>query len=369
MAYRAGALGRALAFRSQQSEIPQEYITSLRWHPVRLLSALGSQHYYGAKKHTVDQMGARELASSFDRGIPYDLIHSWSGECVRTLREARQRGVPSIIEVPTWHRHNGKVKSAARTRRERAGASARGFDGWKNRLLVSRQQTLEEYDLADLILVLSAKAEETFLAAGIPAVKLFRHQRGVYVERFTPAPEPPMIFRAVFVGALIKRKGEHLLLETWRKIALRDAELVLVGTAHPEIEPYLAEAGPNVKVTGFIERVEGCYQAASVHVFPSECEGSAKCTYEAAACGLPQITTREAGDVVQDQVNGLIIPPNDSDALAEAILTMYRDASLRERLGAAGRHRAVNQFTWAHFGERLLEAYRVAHARGAAGRP
>ena len=36
-----------------------------------------------------------------------------------------------------------------------------------------------------------------------------------------------------------------------------------------------------------------------MHVFPSECEGSAKCTYEAAACGLPQITTRESGDVVQ----------------------------------------------------------------------
>ena len=42
------------------------------------------------------------------------------------------------------------------------------------------------------------------------------------------------------------------------------------------------------------------YRSAAVHIFPSTCEGSAKATYEAAACGLPQITTRESGDVVQD---------------------------------------------------------------------
>jgi glycosyltransferase involved in cell wall biosynthesis len=276
--------------------------------------------------------------------------------------------VPSLLEVGTWHRHKGKVKSASLTRQERERAAAKGWEGWKHRMLISRQQTLEEYDLADLILVLSAKAEETFLAAGVPAEKLFRHQRGVDVERFTPAPQPPEIFRAVFVGALIKRKGVHHLLETWRKLALKNAELVLVGAPHPEMEPYLADAGSNVRLAGFVNRVEECYQAATVHIFPSECEGSAKCTYEAAACGLPQITTREAGDVVLDQVNGLIIPPNNPDALAEAILTLYRDRGLRERLGAAARERVVENFTWAHFGNRLLEAYRIANSQGAVRR-
>ena len=357
---RAGILGRALAFGGAPDEIPAERIASLRWNPVRLLSGLGSEYYYGAKKHALDRAAAREL----ERG-GYDLFHGWSGESVRTLRVARRLGVPGVIEIPTWHRNKGKVKPARLTKSERERAEARGWQGMKNRLLVTRQQMLEEYDLADLILVLSEKAEETFLAAGIAREKLFRHQRGVDIDRFVPPDEPPEKFRAVFVGALIKRKGVHHLLEVWRRLNLKDAELVLVGTLHDEMRPYLEKfGGPDVQLAGFVGRVEECYRAATVHVFPSECEGSAKCTYEAAACGLPQITTRESGDVVLDGVNGLIIPPNDPDALAAAIERLYRDRELCARLGAAGRKRVVENFTWEHFRARLLEAYRVAMAKG-----
>jgi len=358
---RAGLLGKALTFENRQSEIPAAHIVSLRWNPVRLLSGVGREFYYGAKKHALDRAAARELA----RG-GYDLFHGWSGESVRTLREARRLGVPSVIEIPTWHRNKGKAKPARQTKSERERTEARGWQGMKNRLLVTRQQVLEEYDLADLILVLSEKAEETFLAAGIAGEKLFRHQRGVDISRFTPAEKPPEKFVAVFVGALIKRKGVHHLLEVWRRLALKDAELVLVGTVHDEMRPYLAEvAGENVKLPGFVGRVEDCYRAATVHILPSECEGSAKCTYEAAACGLPQITTRESGDVVLAGVNGLIIPPNDPAALAAAIERLYRDRDWCARLGAAGRERVVENFTWEHFRARLLEAYRVAMARGA----
>ena len=361
-AQRAGVLGKALTFDDRQKEIPVERIASLRWNPVRLLSGLGSEFYYGAKKHALDRAAAQELA----RG-GYDLFHGWSGESVRTLRAARRLGVPGVIEIPTWHRNKGKDKPARLTKSERERAEARGWQGMKNRLLVTRQQVLEEYDLADLILVLSEKAEETFLAAGLAREKLFRHQRGVDVARFTPAEKPPEKFTAVFVGALIKRKGVHHLLEVWRRLNLKNAELVLVGAVHDEMRPYLAEfAGENVKLPGFVGRVEDCYRAASVHVFPSECEGSAKCTYEAAACGLPQITTRESGDVVRDGVNGLIIPPNDPDALAAAIGRLYRDRDLAARLGVAGRVRVVENFRWEHFRARLLEAYGVAMTKGGA---
>lgn len=343
---------QALAFENR-SELPDARISTLRWHPVRLLSGLGSEHYYAAKKHALDRAAAR----LFTRG-EWSLFHGWSGESVRTLRVAKARGIPSLIEIPTWHRHKGKDKPLRLTKSEREAAALRGWAGWKQRLLITRHQMLEEYDLADLILVLSEKAEETFLAAGIAKEKLFRHQRGVDVVRFAPAPVQPEKFRAVFVGALIERKGVHHLLRTWRKLALRDAELVLVGTVHPEIEPVLREcAGDDIIVRGFVKNVADEYRAASVHILPSECEGSAKCTYEAAACGLAQITTRESGDVVQDGMNGLIIPRNDPDALAAAITRLHADRDLCARLGAAGRERVCTQFTWEHFRTRLLQAY------------
>jgi glycosyltransferase involved in cell wall biosynthesis len=356
-AHRAGVLRRAIAFadRQREREIPGSLIRSLRAHPVRLLSFLDSPHYYGVKKHYLDWIAARELA----RG-DFNLFHGWSGECVRTLREARRRGIPSLIEIPTWHRNKGKRKPAktkSEREREAAGFPQRLF----NNLLIPRQQMLEEYDLATLILVLSEKAAETFRIVGIPDEKLFRHSRGVDVERFTPAEAPPAIFRAVFVGALIKRKGVHQLLEVWHRLNLKDAELVLVGSVHEEIEPFLQQfGGGNVKIAGFAANPQDYYRQASVHIFPSTCEGSAKATYEAAACGLPQITTRESGDVVVDGLNGIIIPPNDPDALAAAIERLYGNADLRAQMGAAGRKRVVENFTWEHFRQRLLAAYERA---------
>jgi len=362
----AGLDWRALAFDLRgRAELPPERIRALRWHPVRLLGGvLASEFYYGAKKHALDRAAAAELAREARAARSVEnrlrLFHGWSGECVRSLRLCRRLGVRSVIEIPTWHRHKGREKPLRLTKSERERAALRGWAGWKNSLLVTRQQVLEEYDLADRLLVLSEKAEETFLTAGIPRKKLFRHQRGVDVERFTPAAAPPAIFRVVFVGALIERKGVHHLLDAWQRLNLKDAELVLAGTVHEETKPWLEKfRSPTVRLVGFVPRIEEIYRSATVHVLPSECEGSAKCTYEAAACALPQITTREAGDVVLDGVNGLIIPPNDPNALIAALERLYDDAALCARLGAAGRRRVVENFTWSHFHARLLEAYRT----------
>ena len=108
---------------------------------------------------------------------------------------------------------------------------------------------------------------------------------------------------------------------------------------------------------GFAQEPEEYLRQSTVHVFPSQCEGSAKVTYEAAACGLAQITTREAGDVVEDGVQGIIIPPADVDALAEAIHLLYDHPETVERMGLAARERVVENFTWDHFRARLLDAY------------
>src|SRR3954465_7894971 len=54
--YRGGFLGRAVAYDNRQTEIPARYIMSLRWRPIRLLSFLGSRHYYAAKKRYLDHV-------------------------------------------------------------------------------------------------------------------------------------------------------------------------------------------------------------------------------------------------------------------------------------------------------------------------
>jgi glycosyltransferase involved in cell wall biosynthesis len=227
-------------------------------------------------------------------------------------------------------------------------------------LLLEPDRFLEEYELADLIVVLSEKAAETFRARDFPEKKLFYLPRGVDIERFKPGPRPP-IFRAIFSGALIERKGIHHLLEAWHRLNLKNAELWLVGSIHAEAKPHLQKFWrENVKTFGFVPDHERYLSQSTIYVFPSQWEGSAKTVYEAAACGLPCITTREAGDVIRDGVEGIIVQPGDVDAIAAAIEHLYNHAEIVERMSAAARRRVVENFTWDHFRARLLGAYERA---------
>jgi len=352
--YRGGFLGKAVAYDNRQKEIPASFIHSLRWHPVRLISFLDRPYYYGAKKKYLDWIASRQLATG-----RYDLFHSWSGDCLRSLQVAKRLGVPSIVEIPTWHRDGGKQKIRQPDKPVSTGDVPR-FERWKNRLLLQRKRFVREYELADLLLVLSAKAAHTFRVRGFPEEKLFYLPRGVDVERFKPAT-PPEIFRAVFAGALIKRKGIQHVLEAWHRLNLSNAELWLVGFVHDEAKPFLKEFWrDNIRVVGFVRDPENYLNQGTIHVFPSQWEGSAKVTYEAAACGLPQITTREAGDVVRNGVEGIIVKPGDVNAIAAALEYLYRHPEIVKEMGIAARGRVVENFTWDHFRTRLLDAYATA---------
>ncbi|MDP9003750.1 MAG: glycosyltransferase [Verrucomicrobiota bacterium] len=352
--YRGGFLGQAIAYDNRQTEIPARLIYSLRWHPVRLISFLDRPYYYGAKKKYLDWIASRQLATG-----RYDLFHSWSGDCLQSLRVARKLGIPSLVEIPTWHRDRGKVIGE----RPAVAQSAPGLsrqERWKEGLLQTRERFLEEYELADLLIVLSEKAADTFRVQGFPEEKLFYLPRGVDIERFKLGVRPP-IFRAVFSGALIERKGIHHLLEAWHRLDLKDAELWLIGSVHDEAKPHLKKYWrDNIKIVGFVRDVENYLNQGTVHIFPSQCEGSAKVVYEAAACGLPHITTREAGDVVNDGVEGILVRPGDVGELATAILELYRHPEMVERMSVAARKRVVENFTWDHFRTRLLGAYELA---------
>ena len=356
-------LGKAISYGVKAPDIDLRKMKTLRFHPVRLLSLLNLErkYYYAAKKRAVDR-----VAAQFLRTGRFDLFHVWSGSALHGLRVAKSRGIPSLLEIPTWHRQKGKVVPQ-KTEEEIAMENAPIPQRWLNRLLISRQESLEEYELADLVLVESEKAADSFRVLGFPDEKLYSMPQGVDVNRFQPGPPPPL-FRAVFVGALIKRKGVHTLIEAWKKLRLPRAELWLAGHPHEEIKPYLVDLPSNVTVLGFRADVENIFRAASVHVFPSSLEGSAKTTYEAAACALAQITTREAGDVVVDGVNGMVIPPDDVDAIAAAIQFLYDHPDLVRNYGMAGRERVVEQFTWDHFRDRVLSAYRLAMDRAVESR-
>ncbi|MCE9518180.1 MAG: glycosyltransferase family 4 protein [Verrucomicrobia bacterium] len=309
-------------------------------------------------------MALDHAAASALRLGSYVFFHGWSGDSFRCLVEARLRGIPSVIDVPTWHRNKGVIKPAETKSEREVRQSDRGWRDWRKHLPATRLQHLTEYDLADVLFMPSLKSAETFLAAGIPEHKLHYVGRGVDLERYRPADSAPDKFRAVFVGAVIRRKGVHHLLAAWKKLALKNAELVLVGTVHDEIKSSLDElATANVRLAGFSSSVQDELRRASVFVLPSECEGFAKVTIEAAACGLPLIATRESGDAIVDGETGWLIPPNDPEAIVEALRQAEAQPDELRARGMRARERVERLFTWDHYRGRILQGYKMALKR------
>ena len=141
-------------------------------------------YYYGAKKIYLDWVASRQLATGH-----YDLFHSWSGDCLETLRVAKRMRIPSMIEIPTWHRDGGKSRTAEVG--ECIKREKKRYQRWKAGLLLKRERFIEEYELADLLIVLSETAADTFRVQGFPEEKLFYLPRGVDVDRFKPGRGPP----------------------------------------------------------------------------------------------------------------------------------------------------------------------------------
>ena len=174
---------------------------------------------------------------------------------------------------------------------------------------------------------------------------------------------------------------EALVLGLAARFAPQKAMDVLVATApevlgtHPEAYYLLAGDGPlleqakaTARATGFGDRilfpgferdVPGLLAALDVYVSSALSEGLPLATIEAMAAGRPVASTRAGGtpEVVADGETGLLVEPGDAPGLAAAMLRLAGDAALRQRLGAAGRERAVAEFTERRMLERTLAVF------------
>jgi glycosyltransferase involved in cell wall biosynthesis len=167
----------------------------------------------------------------------------------------------------------------------------------------------------------------------------------------------PQRGRVLFVGTAELRKGIHYLAMAAEKLVARNirCEIRVAGNVTREIARRMECR--HLHFLGRVprERIAAEYQQADVFVLPSLAEGSAEVTYEALAAGVPTITTRAAGSVVRDGIEGRIVPERDAIALAEAIEELVENRALRERMGVAARERA-RDYTWERYGERLVAA-------------
>jgi glycosyltransferase involved in cell wall biosynthesis len=169
----------------------------------------------------------------------------------------------------------------------------------------------------------------------------------------------------------VPMKGLAPLLESLAKVRAErnDAHLVVIGKPKgkskiPALIERLGLAGAVEFVSGITtERVVELYAEAEVACVPSLYEGFSLPAVEAMACGVPVVGTTGGAvpEVIgRDGETGLLVPPGDPDALSVALLRALGDPELRARIGAAGRERALANFTWRRTAEGTVEHYDAA---------
>ena len=181
---------------------------------------------------------------------------------------------------------------------------------------------------------------------------------GVNPELFSVRNEP-VRGRILFAGTAELRKGIHYFAAAAEKLLVRRVRCEFRVAGNVERSVANQEQCRHLKFLGRVPRAKMTseFAVADLFVLPSLAEGSAETIYEALACGVPVVTTLEAGSVVRDGIDGRIVPSRDPEALANAIAEIVEDRQKRERMSRAARDRA-HDYTWERYGERLLAALR-----------
>lgn len=260
-----------------------------------------------------------------------------------------------------------------------------GMASWNRSAHIRLERWAQRY--ADFLLTQSAEDAASAVEQGIASPERVQViSNGVNLERFCPAKaESPVASEVrrewemagaaplvLMLGRCVREKGYSDLLEAWKRVHADSPEARLLCVA-PELESdregYAAEARAlaarpglegSVLFTGFRDDIPRLMRAADLFVLPSWREGMPRSILEAMASGLPVVATRIRGsrEEVTDGKTGLLVPPHDPRALAEALIQLLRDPSRRREMGRDARIRAEEEFDEAQVLELQREVYR-----------
>jgi len=229
--------------------------------------------------------------------------------------------------------------------------------GWIDRMLLIAQRIL-----MDRVIAVSGSVRDRFLHSGTNPDQIRVIENGIDLARFTPGsssisraevsiPEAQTVIGVI--GMFDPVKGHVHLLEALRQLQARGVTglCCLVageGRLEADLKEYARAAGiePMVRFLGYRRDIPDLLGLMDMVVMPSLRESFGLVALEAMAMKVPVIASRIGGleEVVEHEKTGLLVPPGDAAALAEAIRTLAEDPEMRRNMGEAGRHRVEQCF-------------------------
>jgi glycosyltransferase involved in cell wall biosynthesis len=214
----------------------------------------------------------------------------------------------------------------------------------------------------DCFIAASEAIRRMLIADGVPADRAVTVHEGVDISHILAAPvvnvhealwlphQAPLVGN---VAALVPHKGQRYLIEAAHLVVreIADARFVIFGEGelreHLERLVHEHNLVKHVLLPGFRTDVLGCIKGFDVFAMSSVTEGLGTSLLDAMACKTPIVATRTGGipEIVEDGVNGLLVPPRDAPALARAIVRMLIDEPRRKTLAEAGFARVNERFT------------------------
>ena len=251
------------------------------------------------------------------------------------------------------------------------------FSRWKNRQV-------------DCFIAASEAILQMLIADGVPPDRAVTVHEGIDLDHVLAAP-PVNVHEAFWlphgspvvgnVAALVPHKGQRHLIEAAHLVVqqMPDVRCIILGEGElrehleHQVRDYRLEK--HVLLPGFRTDVLGCLKGFDLFAMSSTTEGLGTSLLDAMACGKAVVATTAGGipEVVDDGVTGLLAPPRDHHAMAQAIVRLLGDDGLRRSMGEAGFARLAERFTVERMVAQTAEVYaRVAGRRDAAdeaGRP
>jgi len=252
------------------------------------------------------------------------------------------------------------------------------FTGHAADLFRDRCALLDKIERADFIICISEFHRRFYLENGASPEKLRLAYCGIDTTRFAPGRrtrregEPVHILSS---GRLVAKKGFAILVEACRLLRDRGHSFrcTIAGSGPDEgtLREQIADAGLDALVTLTGETLEqtavpgfmhggDIYVLACIWAPDNDVDGLPMMLMEAMACGLPAISTRLVGipDLIRDGETGILVDPNDPEALADAIMRLSEDEDEACRLATAGRRHLEDRFDLQTCLEPLIDAFR-----------